>query len=296
VIAVWIDRIKGDPEAARIVPPSGFDARLTVFCSAVMAFLAIFALSLALAAGRQADQWAGALDGAATVQIAAGENSAADLLTVMRILESTKGVAHAQPLDPAEQQALLTPWLGESAVLEGLALPQLIAVSAEAGGIDAQGLRLRLAAEVPNAVFDDHAAWRRPLVKSANRLWFLGGLSAILIAAAMAAVVTLAAQAALAANAGVIGVLRLVGATDRYIENAFVRRFALRALLGAGAGAILGALALMLVPNGTTEGIGASVRLEGWGWSLLLWVPLIAAGVALVATTFAARRALRGLT
>jgi cell division transport system permease protein len=296
VIAVWIDRIKGDPEAARIVPPSGFDARLTVFCSAVMAFLAIFALSLALAAGRQADQWAGALDGAATVQIAAGENSAADLLTVMRILESTKGVAHAQPLDPAEQQALLTPWLGESAVLEGLALPQLIAVSAEAGGIDAQGLRLRLAAEVPNAVFDDHAAWRRPLVKSANRLWFLGGLSAILIAAAMAAVVTLAAQAALAANAGVIGVLRLVGATDRYIENAFVRRFALRALLGAGAGAILGALALMLVPNGTTEGIGASVRLEGWGWSLLLWVPLIAAGVALVATIFAARRALRGLT
>lgn len=296
MIAVWIDRIKGDPEAARIVPPSGFDARLTVFCSAVMAFLAIFALSLALAAGRQADQWAGALDGAATVQIAAGENSAADLLTVMRILESTKGVAHAQPLDPAEQQALLTPWLGESAVLEGLALPQLIAVSAEAGGIDAQGLRLRLAAEVPNAVFDDHAAWRRPLVKSANRLWFLGGLSAILIAAAMAAVVTLAAQAALAANAGVIGVLRLVGATDRYIENAFVRRFALRALLGAGAGAILGALALMLVPNGTTEGIGASVRLEGWGWSLLLWVPLIAAGVALVATTFAARRALRGLT
>jgi hypothetical protein len=51
-----------------------------------------------------------------------------------------------------------------------------------------------------------------------------------LIAGAMAALITLAAQAALSANAPVIRVLRLVGARDAYIARAFVRRFTVRAL------------------------------------------------------------------
>ena len=53
----------------------------------------------------------------------------------------------------------------------------------------------------------------------------------------MAAMITLAARAALAANAEVIRVLRLVGAKDSYIARAFVRRFTLRTLAGAAVGA-----------------------------------------------------------
>ena len=54
----------------------------------------------------------------------------------------------------------------------------------------------------------------------------------MLIGATMAAMITLAARAALATNAEVIRVLRLVGAKDSYIARAFVRRFTLRTLPG----------------------------------------------------------------
>jgi cell division transport system permease protein len=77
-------------------------------------------------------------------------------------------------------------------------------------------------------------------VEAAGRLRLLGWVSLGLIAGAMAALITLAAQAALSANAPVIRVLRLVGARDAYIARAFVRRFTIRALAGAAGGAALG--------------------------------------------------------
>lgn len=115
--------------------------------------------------------------------------------------------------------------------------------------------------------------------------------------AAIAAIVTLAANAALAANARVIAVLRLVGATDRYIAGAFVRRFAMRALLGAVAGTVLGVLALFLMPDMSgAGGLLTGLGFEGAGWLVPLLLPLLAAAVAVIATGLAARRALWNLS
>ena len=100
-------------------------------------------------------------------------------------------------------------------------------------GFDPQGLRLRLTGELPSAVLDDHVRWRRPLVQAANWLSVLGVVAIGLIGLTSGAMIILAARAALAANAQVITVLRLIGATDAYIEAAFVRRFAFRTFIGA---------------------------------------------------------------
>jgi cell division transport system permease protein len=125
----------------------------------------------------------------------------------------------------------------------------------------------------------------------------LGALSLGLIAATTAVIITLAAGAALAANAQVIQVLRLVGATDAYIADAFVRRFTLRAGAGALAGVALGMLALLALPSaGASAGILTGIGLSGFGWLLPLAVPPLAAAVAFVATRMAARRSLEGLT
>ncbi|MBV1895419.1 MAG: cell division protein FtsX, partial [Rhodobacteraceae bacterium] len=59
----------GDPQADRVVPPSGFTAQLTLFVSGAMAFLAVFALALSLASGRLADRWADELARSATLRI-----------------------------------------------------------------------------------------------------------------------------------------------------------------------------------------------------------------------------------
>ena len=294
--------VVGDREAARIVPPSGFTARLTLFAAAAMAFLAVFALALSLAAGRLAQSWGEELARSATVRIVAPRDQrAAQTEAALRVLETTRGVASARALSDAEQQALLAPWFGPDLALDSLPVPRLIEVIETGAGVDAAGLRLRLAAEVPGAVLDDHARWREPLVRAAARLRLLGWVSMALIAATVAAMITLAAQAALAANAQVIRVLRLVGATDAYIASAFVRRFTLRALGGAAAGTGLGLAAIALVPSAVTAADDAGAFLtglgfRGWHWLVPLAIPPLAAAVAFLATRAAARRTLERLT
>lgn len=297
-ISTALARLRPDPKADRIVPPTGFTARLTVFASGAMAFLAVFALALSMAAGRLADRWGAELAQGATVRIVApAEQQVAQVQAALRVLETTRGVATARALSDAEQQALLEPWFGQGLDLADLPVPRLIEVQENGQGLDADGLRLRLAAEAPGAVLDDHSRWREPLLKAAGRLRLLGGLSLVLITATTAVIITLAANAALAANAQVIQVLRLVGATDAYIADAFVRRFTLRAGGGALVGVVLGLLAVLALPSaGASAGILTGLGISGMGWVWPLVVPPLAALVAFVATRMAARRSLEGLT
>ena len=226
--------IIGDAQAERAVPPTGFTARLTVFAAAVMAFLAVFALALSVASSGLAERWSNELAQSATLRISApiGQMQA-QTDAALRVLETTPGVASARVLSDEEQRKLLEPWFGPEIPLESLPIPQLIEIVETDEGLDAEALRTRLVGEAPGAVLDDHSRWRKPLAAAAGRLSFLGWLSIGLIFLVMGAMITLAANAALAANAKVISVMRLVGAKDSYIANAFVRRFTLRALAGA---------------------------------------------------------------
>lgn len=287
----------GDAQADRVVPPSGFTVNLTLFSAAAMAFLCVFALALSLATGRLASLWGDELARSSTLRISApADQIDSQTEAALRVLRTTPGVAEARALSADEQRALLEPWFGPDLPLEGLPIPQLIEIIEDSGGYDAAGLRLRLSAEVPGAVLDDHTRWRKPLVRAASRLRFLGWLSILLIGGALAAMVTLAANAALAANARVIAVLRLVGATDRYIAQAFVRRFTLRGLGGAALGTGLGMVAVVLLPSAQDEGgflTGLGFQGADWLWPLI--VPVLAAAVAFAATRAAARKTLREL-
>jgi cell division transport system permease protein len=274
----------------RVVPASGPAAWLTGFTAAAMAFLAVFALALSLAAGRLADRWSGALVRSATIRIVAPpDQMEAQTRAVLAVLETTPGIAAARPLSAEEQRALLEPWFGPDLPVDTLSLPRLIAVTEAQPGYDPEGLRLRLQAEAPGAILDDHQRWRRPLAVAADRLRLLGGVALALIAGAMAAMITLAANAALAANAPVIRVLRLIGAEDRYIARAFTRRFTLRALAGAAVGTFAGMLGIALLPEADAAGgFLTGLGFVGAGWLLPLVLPPVAAAVAFAATRTAA--------
>lgn len=263
-----------------------------------MAFLAVFAMALSLASGRLADRWGDALARTATVRISAPEGQMeAQADAVLAVLRTTPGVATARLIPDDEQRALLEPWFGPGLPVETLPLPRLVELTETPDGMDAEALRLRLAGEAPGAVLDDHTRWRRPLVRAAGRLRMLGWLSIGLIGATMAAMITLSANAALAANARVIKVLRLVGARDVFIARAFVRRFTRRALEGAAIGTLAGMVAVALLPRADTAGgflTGLGFQGADWLWPLVL--PPLAAGVAFWATRWAALRVLRGIT
>lgn len=273
----------------RVVPPTGATARLTVASAACMAFLAVFALALALAAGRQASAWSGGSEGV-TLRL----EEAAQVQPVLALLSATPGVRTARALSAEETAALLEPWLGPDLPMETLPLPQLIAVT-EDGTLDIEALRIRLLTEAPGAVVDDHARWREPMAAAASRLRWLAGLCAALIGGAMAAIITLAANAALAANAQPIRVLRMVGARDDYIAQAFVRRFTRRAAIGAAAGTLLGGAALAILPAGEAGEVLPALAFSGAGWLWLLLVPLVAVVIALAAARSATLRTLRAI-
>lgn len=294
----FLTLLTGDAQADRVVPPTGFTARLTLFASGAMAFLAVFALALSLATGRLAQRWGDALAQSSTIRVSAPEGQVdQQVLAVMDVLAATPGVKDARVLTDEEQRKLLEPWFGPDLPLDTLPIPRLIEVTEEGDGYDADGLRQRLAGEAPGAVLDDHTRWRDPLVKAAKRLRGLGAISILLITATTAAMITLAANAALAANAQVIHVLRLVGARDSYIAGAFVRRFTLRALIGSMVGMILGLVAILLLPSTDIgDGFLTGLGFRGWHWALPFAIPLLAAAVAFAATRAAANSTLRELT
>lgn len=284
--------------ALQVVPPSGPTVWLTSFTAGAMTFLCVFALALSLASGRLADRWSEALARTATIRLSAPvEQVQLQTDAILALLATTPGIASFRALDDTETRALLEPWFGPGLPIEALLIPRLFELVEADPGYDAEGLRQRLAAEAPGALLDDHTRWRRPLAEAAGRIRLLGVLSIALIGAAMAAMITLAARAALATNAEVIRVLRLVGAKDSYIARAFVRRFTLRTLVGATLGAAAGIAGVAALPaadaaGGFLTGLGFSGT--GWLWPLVL--PPIAALVAFLATRRAAFAKLKELT
>ena len=284
--------------ALEVVPPSGPTAWLTIFTAGAMTFLCVFALALSLASGRLATRWSEALAKTATIRLSApAEQVQIQTDAILATLAVTPGIASYRQIDDAETKKLLEPWFGPGLPVEALPIPRLIEVVEADPPYDAEGLKQRLTAEAPGAVLDDHTRWRRPLAEAASRIRLLGVLSIVLIGATMAAMITLAARAALATNAEVIRVLRLVGAKDSYIARAFVRRFTLRTLTGAAVGAAAGLVGVAALPaadaaGGFLTGLGFSGT--GWLWPFAL--PPLAAIVAFLATRRAAFQKLRELT
>ncbi len=281
-----------------VVPGRGQSVWLITLSAAAMAFLAVFALALSVTSARLAANWSEALSQTATVRLSAPpEEMDSQTALVLDVLRTTPGIAEARVMVPQEQAALLEAWLGPDLPLDALPLPRLIELTETSEGPDRQGLRLRLAAEAPAAVYDDHSRWRRPLVQAATRLQSFALVSLVLIGAVTAAMIALAASAALSSNGQVIRVLRLVGARDRFIALAFVRSISRRALIGASAGTALAMLALLALPQaGSAVPVLAGLGFQGWTWALPLAIPPLTALLAWSASLATAFRVLKGVT
>ncbi len=286
--------LRGGP-ADRVVPRGRHAAVAVGFLAAVMAFFAVMALALALAAGRLADSWEGELARDATLQIFAPQDKVEEQArAALNVLKTTPGILSVRVVTLEEQKALLEPWLGPDFAIESLPLPLMIEVTTDQDRLNRESLSLRLSAEAPGAIFDDHAAWRAPLVATAARLRLFALACLGLTALALASVQGLAAHAAVVANGQVIQMLRLIGARDGFIAGAFTRRFTSRAVAGAALGTGVGMALLALLPSASEQGfflVGIGPR--GWHWLLPPLVPLVAGLVAYVVTRRTTLRSLR---
>lgn len=278
--------LSGDP-ASRILP----------WATALMAFLAALALAAALAVGDAATRWSAGFGSGLTVQIGAsplaGDDPAA---RIVAMLKATPGIESVVETPQEEIDRLLAPWLGGLVDLDGLPKPRFLEATLNPGvRIDPAHLEARLRTVDPDAKVDDHEVWAARLSDYARAVSRTALAAALVIGLVSAAGVVAVALARMAIHADTIRLMRLLGATDRWI-SALIARAALRQGLAGGAvGAGLAMLAVFLVERAATgaEGLLPTPRLAAWHWALLAALPLAAAAVAVIAARLAAYMWLR---
>lgn len=288
-------RVQRASEKPQILPSTGWSAVLITLVAGAMSFLAVLTLAASMAANRLAAEWRADLAGVATVRVSAPADEMADKIAeVLEVLRTTPGISEVRVLSPDEQVSLLAPWLGEDLNLDNLPAPQLIDISLDGAGPDPVALQERLNLTVSGALYDDHAAWRAPLSSAARALERLAIGATVLVLLTAGIMVAFAARATLAANAHVITTVRLMGAEERFIAGAFVRRLAQRAAVGSLIGALTGAGALLALPSiEADQALGQAISPDRVGWAILtIGIPLASALVAWLAARTAVRIAL----
>ena len=227
------------------------------------------------------------------VQIADGRRLSPVALATLRSMPS---VVSATAVPEAELRATLERWLGAAANDRDMALPIPVLIDVElAPDASPAAVAAALKRSVPQAEMVSHSGRLGPMLSALSSLAWLSAAIVVLVALATAAAIVLATRSALAAHRGTIDVMHGIGATDRQITALFQRKVALDALTGGVAGAVLAAIALLIVTAGGLASAGewTGGRLLQNGDLFLL--ALLPCGAALLATFVARWTILRTL-
>ena len=288
--------ILNNPEHLRVVPNTGVTKWLTTFTAGAMSFLAVVGLAFSLICSDLSNEWGQSLKNSSIRLSASTDLLEKQTNMALAILEQTSGVESARLVGIGAKKKLLEPWLGVDFPLESIAMPALIEIRETEAGVDYEGLRLRLSAELPSAILDNHSEWRRPIEVVSKLVSQLGMFTVILIILSSISMVTMASNAALAANVKVLRVLRLVGAFDTFIVTAFVRIFTLRVFWGSLTGTVCAGLVLFLIPTFNEDlGILDVVSLEIKDKIYIACVPFLFAIISIFVTRNAVKSSLKRL-
>tara|TARA_B100001989_G_scaffold30609_1_gene18185 strand:- start:551 stop:1450 length:900 start_codon:yes stop_codon:yes gene_type:complete len=288
--------ILNNPEHLRVVPNTGVTKWLTTFTAGAMSFLAVVGLAFSLICSDLSNEWGQSLKNSSIRLSASTDLLEKQTNMALAILEQTSGVESARLVGIGAKKKLLEPWLGVDFPLESIAMPALIEIRETEAGVDYEGLRLRLSAELPSAILDNHSEWRRPIEVVSKLVSQLGMFTVILIILSSISMVTMASNAALSANVKVLRVLRLVGAFDTFIVTAFVRIFTLRVFWGSLTGTICAGLVLFLIPTFSEDlGILDVVSLEIKDKIYIACVPFLFAIISIFVTRNAVKSSLKRL-
>ena len=288
--------VLNNPEHLQVVPNTGFTKWLTTFTAGAMSFLAVVGLAFSLICSDLSNEWGQSLKNSSLRLSAPTDLLEKQTNMALAILEQTSGVESARLVGIGAKKKLLEPWLGVDFPLESIAMPALIEIRETEAGVDYEGLRLRLSAELPSAILDNHSEWRRPIEVVSKLVSQLGMFTVILIILSSISMVTMASNAALSANVKVLRVLRLVGAFDTFIVTAFVRIFTLRVFLGSLTGTICAGLVLFLIPTFSENlGILDVVSLEIKDTIYIACVPFLFAIISIFVTRNAVKSSLKRL-
>jgi len=273
------------------------DGRLrgpTLYVIAIMTFAMIVVAAAGLALSNAAGIVARGVESRYAVQL----NDSTALPRALAAIRVIPGIARAEPVPEAEMRETLQRWLGPGGLGEELPVPALINVEL-APNADSKAIGVRVEQAAPDARFVAHSQVVRPLLRSLWVLQWLALALVVLMAAATSAVVVLAARGAFDTHRSTIDVMHGLGATDEQVTNLFQRKIAVDAFIGAVAGGLAAALALLVLGGGASALAGdlaGGPPLLGTDFLILALLPIgaviLAAFVARTAVLAALRQSL----
>ncbi len=267
---------------------------------AIMVALTVVATAAGLALTNLAGSARDELAGGATVQVIEAEPAerARQAQAALDTLAEFPEVAAMRLVPPEEVAALLEPWLGTGFKGEAVPVPALIdlRLRGDATPDKLRRLRAALSEVAPDARIDAQASWLRPIFAAIASLQWLSLALVVLLSLTSAAAVFLSARSALGTNRDTIEIVHLLGGTDHQIARVFQRSVGFDATLGAGAGLLLGMVAVLIL--GQQFGQLGSGMVAGGGlgwidWLAVAMVPLVAVALAMLTARLTVLFALR---
>lgn len=269
--------------------------RLLPWVMAVMVYLSALALIGALLLHSGFDDWTKSLVNRVTVQVS-GEDVPENAKDVQLLLTKTPGIASVRRLSEQEIADLLEPWLGAGNITDDLPIPVMMDVVMKPGvHVDLKSLESRLRQITKDVSLDNHAQWLGHFIQLTNMVEYtaLGILTLVIMATVC--IVIFGAKAGMAEHRETIQIMHLMGARDQMIAGAYQKRFRQIGLKGGLIGlalALVTILGLARLMRELAQGLVSVPDLPYGELSLLLFLPLLSALLAMVTARFTVMREL----
>ncbi len=220
----------------------------TPWVIAIMSFSIMIIAATGLALANTAGSLTQAIESRYAVEV---PNGGRDLDALVATLKTAPGVTSVEAVPQSDMRKMLERWLGPSAQSADLPVPALVNFDTRPG-MDVAQIQKRVQAIAPSAQISGHSDRVAPLLRSMRSLQWLSFALVVLLSAAAAAAVVLAARGALDTHRFMIEVMHGIGATDLQLTHLFQRKIAIDSLVGSVAGAVAGALVILVLASGAS--------------------------------------------
>ena len=228
-----------------------------VILIALMTCLVMLALASSFALSAMTERWSAGLQNQLSIEIPT-QGADGALLNRAEIsalsdriaaaLDGMKGIKAVHVLSEAELGKLIEPWLGQDALQGEFPVPGLISIETEGmEAQDLQNLRDTIKQVTPRARLDTHEKWLNDLLRFTGALNLSALVLLLVISVTTVTAVGGAVRSRLAVHRAEVELLHLMGANDSYITRQFQRHSLILALRGGAAGAVMGALFLLVI-------------------------------------------------
>lgn len=210
-------------------------SRFLAWIAGGLVFLAAIAFAVAIAADGTARRLTLAPQLLTVVLPPAEEAGPADEVErVVAAVKQADGVAFARAVPAEELSDLVRPWLGPDAAAAGLPMPRLVDVAFNPGHEpDRKALASRLETLAPGATIEDlRPAHGEERAQARTTAWLALG-AGLIAALTLLIVIAVVTRTSLDLHEETIDLLRLMGASDRYVARQF-EQHALGSVLRGG--------------------------------------------------------------